>query len=96
MRLEANGIDEHRVMFLEQALKRSLEAEVEHYVKNMVQDKIELMVKEFAAEAVKNWSTSFYQEQDVMTNETRVRVQFIEKIIKTVAVPNDIKIEVMK
>ena len=83
-------------LYLEGALKRQLETEVSNYLYDLVEDRVNKMINEFAVNAVKNWSTQVKSQEDFRTKEISIEVNFIENIIKTVMKENDISITVNK
>jgi len=88
-------MENKEVAMLEDMLKRQVEAEVSNYIYDMVQPKVDSMINELATQAVKEWSVNLGKGYDAKSMETRIMVNFVNNIIKTIAVPNDIKIEVV-
>ena len=89
-------MEEKEIATLEGMLKRQMEAEVSNYIYDMVQPMVYEKIEELAAQAVKEWSVTLGRGYDAESMEQRIMVNFVNNIIKTVAVPNDIKIEVSK
>jgi len=89
-------MESKEIATLEKMLKRQVEAEVSSYIYDMVQPKVDAMIEDLAAQAVKEWSVHLGKGHDAESMETRIMVNFVNNIVKTVAVPNDIKIEVIK
>jgi len=99
MRDLTNGdkfMEDKEIAILEKMLKRQIEVEVTNYIYDMVQHKVNAMIEDLATQAVKEWSVHLGKGHDADSMETRIMVNFVNNIVKTVAVPNDIKIEVIK
>ena len=81
----------------EKMITEQLEEEISNTIYDLVQPKIDNMVKELAAEAVKSWSTQMYMSKEPGYDmKTNIQIEFVENIIRTETKVNPISIEVIK
>lgn len=75
-------------------LQHSVEAQVTEYINNAIRPTIDSLVSQVAAEATKNWAGHIRLELEALSNSTRIQINFVENVVKTMMKENDIKIEV--
>ena len=92
-----HDLDTHsnKVQLLEQALQEEVLKAVKAHISKLVQPQVDAMVKQLATEAVSNWAIGY---KAVLGNDfsmgMNISIRFVESIIKTIPIENDIKIEV--
>lgn len=87
---------EEDIKRFEHILRGQVEFEVERYINNALHPTIKSIVKRVATDAVKNWTQHIKLELDASTYSTRIQINFVENVVKTVMKESDIKIEVQQ
>jgi hypothetical protein len=84
------------VKIFEKILSIAVESEVKKEIHKTITPIVETLVKKVAEEATKKWSYAVKKEFIAEDMSTRIQINFVENIVKTVFKENDISIEVNK
>ena len=89
------------ITLYEKMITKQLHIEVSNAIYDFVENHMNNLIEELAVDAVKAWSIQMQTQkrisaQNPYDNKTEIQINFVENLIKTIEVPNDIEIKVNK
>lgn len=89
--------ENNQMTLYEEMITKQLKIEVSNKIAEFIDNYIDTVVNELAAEAVRNWSIQMKSQKSMSNgfdNKTEIQINFVENIVRTIEVPNDIEIKV--